>query len=178
MKCLSPLHIFQIVLSSLMTILLVLVTLVSTYFYQEIQPKVTDSLSRIDTNFEIYIMFGKTLLVATSILIQSSFTSYFIVFVSIIASFILVNHYFKSIPYFSMQICVLNGFLYLTFLWTSLNSLCMLFIKAEGQLIVVFLGLPLIYKLTQVIYQHRVNILLKTTYKDHKHMSESVNIGF
>ncbi len=121
MACWTGVHIAYCVLFSLGLALFLCTIFAIAFFYNESRPFHTDSLSRLDINFEIYLVVYRILLTAVSHFAQSERYRWPYLALHFAISLHLLKIYHKYVPYYNKTISTLVGACCIAYLWVIAN---------------------------------------------------------
>jgi hypothetical protein len=130
--------------------------------FNETQPVQEDCLSRLESSFEIFLVVYRSIITAFSVFCSSSICGWILISVYIISSAILCYQYYKTIPYYNSFVSVFCGTIIFNTFWISINALLMMLLDVDGQIIIIFVGIPLIALLVKNLREQRIETLVKT----------------
>ena len=117
-------------------------------------------MSRITTNYELYLNINA---IVFSIILNFSYSIGSIVFLlyNTVMSFVLLNYFISSRPFYDSTISYLIGFFHMLYVWTSIFSLLFYFIK--------------VYQVS-IVYISILLILLWMHYNLHQKMNDTITL--
>jgi hypothetical protein len=136
-------------------------SIVIAMLYNETQPVQDDSLSRLETSFEVILIIYRSIIATFSIFCNSEICSWILIAFYILASAACCFQYYKQIPYYNKLMSVFCGSLIYSYFWISLNALLMKLVKVDGHIIIIFAGIPLIAVLVKNLRETRIEQLIK-----------------
>lgn len=161
--CFQGLHIFFFVVCMIFLAVLFSINLIFAMLYNETQPVQEDALSRMETNFEVSLIFYRSLVGAFSAFCQSQTCNWILIAVYILSGAVMCFQYYKQVPYYNNFVSVFCGTILFSYLWVSLNALLMMFLQVDGHIVIIIVGIPMIAFLVKNLRDSRMEVLLKTT---------------
>lgn len=163
MTCYSNAHIILSVFSIIFLAFLLAINIIIALLYNETQPVKEDALSRLESTFEITMLIYRIFVATFTMVCNSSYCSWILIFIYLGSSFLLCYQYYIFIPYYNPYVSVFFGSFVGTYFWISLNSVAMKFYILDGHIIVIVLGIPLVVYLVRSLREKRIQTLMEST---------------
>ncbi len=203
-QCWSGPHLFYCFFCVFSLLLFAVVAVLAALLYNESRSTSVDSLSRLDTNMELYLLLYRVVLAAVSVYSTSSALRWILAAVHLLGSFNFVKLYFKYLPFYNAHVSVVYGSCVCAYLWVSFNLMISMVLESldyTGQSIVVILGIliivPLVknlrekaickmifeYKHDKIKEEHELDIYIKKVLdlmveQAHSDVDEMILLGF
>jgi len=203
-ECWSGLHIFLCFFCIFNFILLVLISILVALLYNESRSTSVDSLTRLDTNLELYLLLYRIGVAIISVYGTTGVFQWILAAIHLLGSFNFVKLYFKYLPYYNPIMSVVYGTCMCSYLWVSFNLVISLILQSldyTGQSIVIILGIliliPLVknlreksivkmifeYKHDKIKDEHELDIYIKKALdllanQAHNEVDEMILLGF
>ena len=162
LKCFEGIHIFLFVICMIFLAILFVINILVAFFYNETQPVKEDSLSRLESNFELAFIIYRSLVGAIAGFCNSGICSWVLIILYIVAGAFLCYQYYNQIPYYNSFVSIFCGSLIFSYLWIALNALLMKFLNVNGHLVIILVGIPMITLLIKFLRDYRIEVLMKT----------------
>ena len=163
MTCFQGLHIFIFVVCIIFLVILFSISVVLAMLFNETQPVQEDSLSRMESSFEVGLVIYRSLVGAFVGFCNGESCSWVLITVYILASGFLCFQYYKTVPYYNSFVSVFCGTSLFTYFWIAVNALLMKFLNVNGHIVIIIVGIPLIAYLVKSLREYRIEILMKTS---------------
>lgn len=100
LECYAGTHIVYCVLAALGLLIQLALNVVIALLYNETQPVKEDSLSRLESTFELLLLFYRIFVSSFTMLCHSTFCGWVLLFVYLVSGITLSYQYFIYIPYY------------------------------------------------------------------------------
>ena len=161
LKCFEGIHIFLFVICMIFLVILFVINIVVAFLYNETQPVKEDALSRLESNFELGLVIYRSLVGAFACFCNSGICSWVLITLYIVAGALLCYQYYNQIPYYNSFVSIFFGSLIFSYFWIALNALLMKFLKVNGHLVIILVGIPMIALLIKFLRDYRIEVLMK-----------------
>ena len=153
--------IFLFIIMILIFLYTIFLALFLSLFYNESFLLSNSPISRINTNYELYLNINAFIF---SIILNFTYSIGNIIFIlyNTIMSIVLLNYYLSSRPFYDYAISYLIGFFHMLYAWTSLFTLFFYFIR--------------VYQVS-IVYISILLILLWMYYNMHQTMSDEITLN-
>lgn len=162
LKCWGAQHAFFCVIFAIGLVLSVTLAVIIALLFNESRPSHTDSLTRLDTNQELYLALYRIILVVVSHF-TCDYPSFHWLTLALhgFMCFNLVRSYNHFLPYYHVPVSITYGALCFAYLWLVVNSVVIKAlagdsIQYQGQIIVICIGFILMWPTARYARQRRV----------------------
>lgn len=153
MQCYQGSHIAYVVLASLCLLLQLPLNTVIALLYNETQPVKDDSLSRLESTFELLLLCYRIFVCSFSMMCSTSSCAWLLLFVYCASGCTMTYQYYIYIPYYNELVSIFFGSIINLYTWIALNCFITMFWQCSGNMIILLMGAPLI--VICVIYLRR-----------------------
>ena len=115
-----------------------------------------------ESSLEVAFVIYRSVVAVFSSFCKSQACSWIIISIYIASTCLLCYTYFKQIPYYNTFVSNFFGSLIFISFWVSINALLMKLLTVNGQIIVIFLGMPLLINVVRNLREKRIDSLMKT----------------
>eukprot|EP00347_Sterkiella_histriomuscorum_P007426 403348965 len=158
--CFGSNHIIYCVFAAIGLLFLLFMNIVIALLYNETQPVKEDSLSRLESTFEILMLFYRVFVSTFTLLCHNQSCSWVLIIIYLVSSFYLSYQYFIQIPYYDRFVSIFFGSMINIFAWISVNCLLTKFTDIQGHLIIIFCGVPIVVYFVTYLRERRIELLL------------------
>jgi hypothetical protein len=163
MKCYQGSHIAYCVFASLGLLFQLSLNVVIALLYNETQPVKEDSLSRLESTFELLLLFYRIFVCSFTMLCHSSSCGWVLLFVYLASGITLSYQYFIYIPYYNQFVSIFFGSIINIYTWIAVNCLLTKIWTVSGHMIILLIGMPLIVLIVVYLRQQRIEFLMDNT---------------
>ena len=162
-QCYQGQHLTYCVFASICLVLLLSINTVIALLYNETQPVQDDSLSRLESTFEIQLLMYRIFVSSFMVICKSAICSWIILCVYLASGFTLSYQYFIYIPYYNQVISIFFGSIINIYTWIAINCFLTNVLTVDGNIIIILLGLPFIIYCVVYFRQKRIEFLMDNT---------------
>lgn len=162
LTCFQGIHIFFFVVCILFLGVLFGISIVFAMLFNETQPVEEDCLSRMESSFEVGLVFFRSMVGAFAGFCEGDTCSWILITVYLLSSGFLCYQYYKHLPYYNSFISTLCGCAVFSYFWISVNALLMKFLGVSGHIVIIAVGIPLLWYFVRSLREYRVEVLIKT----------------
>jgi hypothetical protein len=162
-KCYQGSHIGYSVMAGLGLAFQLSLNLILSLLYNETQPVKEDSLSRLESTFELLLLCYRIFVCTFTTLCHSEICAWIILIVYLTSGITMSYQYFIFIPYYNQFVSIFFGSIINIYTWITFNCLLTKILTVSGHVIIILIGVPIIINIVIYLRKQRIEFLMDNT---------------